>query len=347
MKVIPTTTTVTSYCEEMKSGKIVVNRDYQRSSKVWPTKARSYLIDTILLGFPVPKLSLYQTTDLKSRRTLKEIVDGQQRSMTLLTFWKNDFKITGKSEFSGMTFSQLDDENRAVFLEYQLSLDLFVGATQEEIRQVFRRINSYTVPLSPQELRHATYQGEFKWFMVQLVEQYAQVLKDIGVFTESQLSRMKDASLMTEIIMALEEGIISASEVKLDTFYKVNDDSFDDKRRVKFLLDQAFSYVLEWQDIHKTALLKPYNFYTLMLAIIHCQVPCDSLQTAYPIEKPIKINNEESLSKLGELADALAESERADKKYTPFIKANSEATNRLKQRNARFQFFCDALNTPI
>jgi hypothetical protein len=68
----------------MREKSIIVNHDYQRSDKVWPPAARSYLIETILLGFPIPKLSLYQTTDLKTKKTKKEIVDGQQRSQVML-----------------------------------------------------------------------------------------------------------------------------------------------------------------------------------------------------------------------------------------------------------------------
>ena len=63
------------YCQQMREKSIIVNHDYQRSDKVWPPAARSYLIETILLGFPIPKLSLYQTTDLKTKKTKKNM-DG-------------------------------------------------------------------------------------------------------------------------------------------------------------------------------------------------------------------------------------------------------------------------------
>lgn len=101
MKVTPTTFTVAEYCEQMRRGDIVVNRDYQRSSKVWPPAARSYLMDTILLGYPMPKLSLYSKTDLKTKKTIKEIVDGQQRSQAILAFADDEFRISGQSSFAG------------------------------------------------------------------------------------------------------------------------------------------------------------------------------------------------------------------------------------------------------
>ena len=74
---------------------------------------------------------------------------------------------------------------------------------EEDIRQVFRRINSYTVPLNPQEKRHATHQGAFKWFVVGLGETYAQSLKTMGVLSETNLSRMADQALFTEITYAI------------------------------------------------------------------------------------------------------------------------------------------------
>jgi hypothetical protein len=74
---------VSPIVEGMERGQIVVNRTYQRSNKVWPAAARSFFIETILLGYPMPKLALYQITDLKSRRIIKEIVDGQQRSQVV------------------------------------------------------------------------------------------------------------------------------------------------------------------------------------------------------------------------------------------------------------------------
>ena len=89
--------------------------------------------------------------------------------------------MSGKGQFAGRTFSQLDQEQQQRFVDYALTVDVFVGATSEEIRQVFRRMNSYTIPLNPQEKRHATHQGEFKWSIVEMTERYADALKQLGV----------------------------------------------------------------------------------------------------------------------------------------------------------------------
>lgn len=92
MKITPTTFTIVDYCTAMTRKEIIVERAYQRSAQVWPQAARSFLIESILLGYPIPKLYLYQQTDLKSRKTIKHIVDGQQRSFTILDFYENKFR---------------------------------------------------------------------------------------------------------------------------------------------------------------------------------------------------------------------------------------------------------------
>ena len=84
---------------------IRVNRNYQRSEKVWPPAAKSFLIETILLGYPVPKLSLYQITDLKTRRTVKEIVDGQQRTLTIKAFFDNRLRLRRRRQDAGAAAS--------------------------------------------------------------------------------------------------------------------------------------------------------------------------------------------------------------------------------------------------
>ena len=226
MQVTPSNFTVAEYCQQMAENKIIVNREYQRSGKVWPPAARSYLIETILLGYPMPKMALYLKTDLKSRQTLKEIVDGQQRSQAIISFFHDQLSISTKGLFAGRRFSQLGDEEQITFLQYQLSVDLFVGATPAEIREVFRRMNSYTVPLNAQEKRHATHQGDYKWFMVEVTKKYSQSLKDIGVFSENQLTRMNDAILLSEIVEAIFDGIVSASESRINRLYEKYERSF-------------------------------------------------------------------------------------------------------------------------
>jgi len=111
MNIVPTSFTIADFCQAMERREVIVNREYQRSDKVWPGSAQSYLIETIVLGFPMPKLSLYQRTDLQSKKTFKEIVDGQQRSMAIRQFFDNKLRLSQTletEEIAGKTYSELE-----------------------------------------------------------------------------------------------------------------------------------------------------------------------------------------------------------------------------------------------
>src|SRR5512147_2961474 len=75
-----------------REGELVLAPKFQRRS-FWNPKARSYLIDTIIRGKPIPKLYMRQDVNPKNRRITREIVDGQQRLQTVLGYLKDGFKV--------------------------------------------------------------------------------------------------------------------------------------------------------------------------------------------------------------------------------------------------------------
>lgn len=343
MQVIASSFTIAEYCEQMREKTIVVNHDYQRSEKVWPSAARSYLIETILLGYPMPKLALYQTTNLQTKRTKKEIVDGQQRSQAISDFLEDKFRLTGKTHLAGKTFTKLEQEDQQRFVDYTLTVDVFVGATPEQIRQVFRRMNSYTIPLNPQEKRHATHQGEFKWFVVSMTEMYADALKQIGVFTERQLSRMSDATLFSDVVFTLTGGIKHASESQLDKFYQDNDAAFAAREEMTDRLATAMNIVLEWSDLHDSSLMKMYNFYSLVLAISHALSPVGVLNSLYERKTSAVLDRNIAVQNLTALSESLHEP-AIYPQFSEYVAACSKATNRMDPRTTRFVWLSKALD---
>jgi hypothetical protein len=235
----------------------------------------------------------------------------------------------------------LEEADQQKYLEYPLSADILLAATETEIRQLFRRINSYTVPLNDQETRHAVYQGAFKWFIVDLSEQYAQVMKQMGVYGERQLTRMADAQLFAEITRALISGIVTSQKADLEDLYRRHEDEFPEQDAIRRRFDWVFDRLLAWQDLHRGPLMRAYNFYSLFLAISHLGNPADSLQAAYPLEEPRMIDEGGFLANLSVLAEALEEPGEYED-LQEFIDAASQATNVGTQRITRFRWFCRA-----
>ncbi|MEZ0610454.1 DUF262 domain-containing protein [Fibrella sp. WM1] len=346
MQVTPSNYPIADYCRQMQNSEIIVNREYQRSDGVWPKSARSYLIETVLLGYPIPKLSLSIKTDIKTRTTRKEIVDGQQRSTAIYDFYNDKFSISvgSRSIFAGKKFSQLDEEYQLNFINYKLGVDLFSAASDADIREVFRRMNSYTVPLNPAETRYATHQGVFKWFVSDLTKKYSQSLKDLGVFSEKLLVRMNDSTLFTEITKSLIDGIFSASDVQINKFYTSRDKQFPEKDDCENRIEKIFDYLFSLNELWNTALMKPYNFYSLTLAITHHLSPVAKFQTLYNLSRPTNFDRDTLIRNLQFLSFIQNEDSNTYPDYKEFIEACSSGTNRIVQRETRFKYYCKALD---
>ena len=161
---------------------IRINRRYQRSGKVWPLNAKSYLVETVLLNLVLPRLMLHEVPSRRGVPSYTDIVDGQQRTVALSSFRRNEFRLSAvvdRPSLRNKRYSTLDPADRQAFDDYFLRIDRFRNATEEDIRDVFRRINSYTVPLNPEGQRHTRkFQGEFKWFINRQMEQHATLLGD-------------------------------------------------------------------------------------------------------------------------------------------------------------------------
>ena len=110
----------------LKKKDIVINKEYQRGAGLWPSTAQTYFIDTILEGFPFPKLYFYQSFDRSKKKPIKEVVDGQQRLSTIRNFCAGKFKLSSASEnYKGLSFMDLSEEDQEKFLMYSICSSLY------------------------------------------------------------------------------------------------------------------------------------------------------------------------------------------------------------------------------
>jgi uncharacterized protein with ParB-like and HNH nuclease domain len=345
MKTVTTNYTVQDFIAALERKEIVVNRDYQRSDEVWPDAARSYLIETVLLDYPIPKLAVHQVTDPATGKSHKELVDGQQRAATIRAFYDGKFELSSAVEnkaLRGLSYADLDIDQRTTFLNYQINVDLFLGAEQSQIREVFRRINSYTIPLNPEEQRHAKFQGEFKWFLHRLAIDLDAVWELTGVFTEKQLVRMADNKLLAEICHAMMHGITTTNKRSLDKLYADNDEEFEDEEDFEDRITKAVVTLGEWDELHNSSIMKPFQVYSLLLAIIHVTEPIDELQASFQVDDAVEIDKDAVVPRLSRLARAIDE-EAETGKYAAFYAASSGGTNVKATRETRFEYYCKAL----
>jgi hypothetical protein len=344
--------TIADYCEMLDRKEVRVNREYQRSDEVWPRTAQSFLVETILLNFPVPKLFLHQQADPRTGRPIKEIVDGQQRTKAIYDFFKDEYRLTSNITLEGAEgrrYSELPTELHDQFRDYGLQFDLFVGATDEDVREVFRRMNSFTVPLNPEEQRHAEYQGEFKWFMRNLSTDYTEAFRRFGTFTQKSLVRMQDQKLLTEICAAYWDGIRTTNKRTLNAVYKSHDRPEDfpeeSKRQLDRRLRSGLDRLLTREELVGTPLTRPHQVYSLLLAVMHLEEPIAPLEHAFAAQATA--GEESIVHNLSRLAEAVEAGEDDAGDLLPFVKASSDRTNVASQRTARFVWFCQALTNTL
>jgi len=142
-----------------------VNRKYQRKL-VWTVEEKEYLIDSIINGLPIP-LILLASKNVDNY----EIIDGLQRLNSIFAFIENRFTYEGKyfdvnqssrakqsgdqGNFEIRTQSLLEAKLCANFLDYQLAVTIYPNSDENEITDIFGRINSGGKQLSNQEKRQA------------------------------------------------------------------------------------------------------------------------------------------------------------------------------------------------
>lgn len=243
---------------------------FQRRS-VWSDKARSYLMDSVVRGKPIPKIFIRQDINPKTKKTIREVVDGQQRLRTIFSFLQDGFKIskTHSSEYGGKFYSELPEEIQTSILKYELSVDLLLDAPDKEVLDIFARLNTYSVKLNAQELRNATYFGEFKTLAYKLGFEYNSFWTENQIFTDAQILRMDETELASDLLIASLDGIKSRKAI--DAYYKNYDDELKDKFRLGNNFRKAMDVIgaLSAGALAESPFKSPVLFYSLFCAIHH------------------------------------------------------------------------------
>jgi hypothetical protein len=254
---------------------------FQRRS-VWTRAAKSFLVDTILRGKPMPKVLL--TQDLINKKNVRTVVDGQQRIRTILEFVAGSFTVmsTHNSEHSGKVFNELDQDTQGAILQYEIGVDLLYNVSLSEMLDIFARINTYSVVLNTQEKLNAKYLGVFKTSAYELGFAYVGYLLDGGILSEKSVSRMGEAQLASDLLVSLVGGIQTVKNI--EKYYR-DYESFEAtptemassvalyKNAMKFI-----GAIYAASDLKNTNWSRPHWFYTLFNCVTHALSPVIGLE---------------------------------------------------------------------
>lgn len=138
-------------------GELIIDPNFQRN-KVWTNKQAAELVESILMGIPIPTIYLFEMKNGK-----KQVVDGRQRITAILDFLNDELPLKDLKilkQYNGNKFSELEPKMRGVFEDYQLSFYIIQPPTPERVKyDIFDRVNRGGTQLNSQEMRNALYIG--------------------------------------------------------------------------------------------------------------------------------------------------------------------------------------------
>jgi hypothetical protein len=237
--------------EKYDKGKLNLNPPYQRKF-IWSLNDQQTLIQSILKGYAIPNIFLFEY-----KVGFFEMVDGQQRTRTILGYIENQFKTS-----SGIFYNQL--ENKAILNQYVIPVTIIEKIEKNEfIEEFYSLVNKSGIHLNRPELKKAEY---FDTKFLKLITELSnnENFQSLNLFTETTSKRMNDVDFISELVTYLIEGI-SDKKIKVDKVFEndISDEKYDKlKLRFESILS-VFSLFDSIFPIKKTRYKQRNDLYTL------------------------------------------------------------------------------------
>jgi hypothetical protein len=256
-------------------GLIVVDNTFQRNY-VWLEKHQVKLLETLLIGYPIPEIYLWNTgTDSNSGDTKYSIVDGQQRAGAIFQFIDNKFKLKEGdldpatsifSEIKNRFFKDLEDNHKQAIWAYIFSIRIVrTSVDRDKIVEMFLRLNSNNMTLNPQELRNAEFEGEFVTFAAELAE--LPFWESNKIFGIADRRRMRDVTFVSNVLTFMKLGIDEEISAKnINKIYELFNEEYPNKEKDKdyfVAIISEIEKIIDGNQFRKSFLSSKVHLYSL------------------------------------------------------------------------------------
>lgn len=189
--------TIETIDSQINKGNIDLQPGFQRRA-AWDDTRKSRLIESIIVGMPVPNIVLAENKEHRGRFI---VIDGKQRLLSINEFIKGAYGLRGldmRSDLNDKTYANLPAADREYLDNSTLRATVIKNWSDEDfLYATFYRLNSGSLPLSPQELRKALIGGK----LLESIENYLIASQPFhAVFGDRLDKRMRDSELVLRFI---------------------------------------------------------------------------------------------------------------------------------------------------
>lgn len=238
MRTTATNRKIREILTDIRAGTLVPRPEFQRRL-VWANKHKNAFIDTVLKDYPFPEIYIAAgEVDTATARGKEMLVDGQQRVTTLLQYFSASADL--KLEASIKPYAELSEEQKRSFLNYDVVVRDLGSVSIDEIKEVFRRINSTRYALNAMEIHNARFEGEFKSFGDELAED--EFFDRHHVFSATDIKRMQDTRYALTIVATIMSGYFNRDD-DLEEFLSRYNDEFPERQELHQGLATVFAFI--------------------------------------------------------------------------------------------------------
>ena len=245
-----------SLLEELEYEEIDLKPEFQRSSDVWSLVKKSRLIESVLLGLPLP--SFYFSEDLETNKLI--VVDGLQRLCAFTDFCiKKTLKLKGMqflTSLEGLTYNDLDRAQIRRIKSLKITRNTLRKNTPQRVKYViFQRVNTAGVPLTSQEMRNALYQKKATDLLRKMVSLESFKKATGGKIPSKRMADCDFANRFVAFYLCLNEYDGNLDEFLGDALEKVNKMNVQDIEEIYLAFDKSMATC--YQLLGDTAFKRP------------------------------------------------------------------------------------------
>lgn len=274
---------------------LILQPEFQRKL-VWNINHKSAFIDTILKGYPFPEIYLSQSgIDFETLKSQQVVVDGQQRLSTIMQYVEG----IPEQNWKGIPlFKDLSTDQKNDFLNYNVVVRNLQDASEDVVKEVFRRINQTKFNLEQIEIQNALYDGEFISAAKEIVT--LNQLKNFPVFSDIDISRMSDLNFVLLCMSTLLEGGYYAGNKKTEEFIIRYNDSFVERDNVITQFNKTFDYIKSLSLPQDSIWYRKSNFFTLVMELLFKSIPQEDISNSLTtFETKVNENKENKENEYG------------------------------------------------